>query len=159
MTENDKAEQQLVEATGRVHRAQIELGLASAARDGLVLQYADDIPRRRMAALTDLTPGRIQQIIGKTKAELGETTHRVVVRTQHGDALRSALADEPDLILFGGHGSGTAAPGSPLPPIDTWSIYVRAEDDLDARTKVEAALSKTGDGTPILSVDPFDPKG
>lgn len=69
VTEIGKVEQELKDASARVHRAQVEHGLATAERDRLIFEHEGTIRRRRMAELTDLAPSRIQQIIERMRGE------------------------------------------------------------------------------------------
>lgn len=67
MVDLDKVEEELRVLTREIHKLEVALGLLKVKRDALVIDHADSISRRRMAALTDLTPGRIQQIIDRPR--------------------------------------------------------------------------------------------
>ena len=59
------------------------------------------------------------------------------------------------MILFGGHGVGVAPPGGPLPEADTWSIYLKAETEAEARQAMEEAIAGL-DVAVLVSVEPFE---
>ena len=87
-----------------------------------------------------------------------EANFRVVLRT-HDDGLGQAIGTADNLILFGGHGVGTAPPeGGPLPEVDTWSIYAKAEGPEEARRMVEDAVSGLERVAAVVEVQPFSPE-
>jgi hypothetical protein len=86
--------------------------------------------------------------------ELANCSYRAVVRTRD-ERLGEAVSATPGLILFGGHGVGVAPPGGELPEVDTWSIYVRADTETDAREAVEKAIGGL-DVAVLVSVEPFE---
>jgi hypothetical protein len=59
-------EDALKRATRKVRLVARRLEAAKAERDRVIQESKDSIPRRRVAELTEMTPGRIQQIIDRS---------------------------------------------------------------------------------------------
>ncbi len=58
-------EDALKRATRKVQLATKRLEAAKAERDRVIRESKDSLPRRRVAELTEMTPGRIQQIVDR----------------------------------------------------------------------------------------------
>jgi hypothetical protein len=86
--------------------------------------------------------------------ELADCNYKAVVRTRD-EKLGAAISAASGMILFGGHGGGVAPPGGPLPEVDTWSIYIRADSEVDARQAIERAVGGL-DVAVLVSVEPFN---
>lgn len=86
--------------------------------------------------------------------DISEATYRVGVRT-HDDGLHQAIGAAPNLILFGGTGVGMAPPGGPLPEVDTWGIYAKAENAEEAQQMVKEAISGLEKVAVVIDVQPF----
>lgn len=59
-------EQALKQATRKVRLATRRLEVAKAQRDQLIRETREALPRRRVAELTEMTPGRVQQIVDRS---------------------------------------------------------------------------------------------
>jgi len=86
--------------------------------------------------------------------DLSEANYRVVLRT-HDDEIHQAIAGAGGLVLFMGTGGGIAPPGGPLPEVDTWGIYAKAESAEEAQRMVEDAVSGLEKVAVVISVAPF----
>ena len=86
--------------------------------------------------------------------ELTDCNFRAIVRTRD-ERLSAAIGAASGMILFGGHGEGVAPPGGPLPEADTWSIYVKAATEAEARQAMEEAIAGL-DVAVLVSVEPFE---
>jgi hypothetical protein len=60
-------EQRLKQATRKLRLAARRLEIAKTERNQAIRASKDALPRRRAAELTEMTPGRIQQIIDRTR--------------------------------------------------------------------------------------------
>lgn len=89
--------------------------------------------------------------------EIGEANYRVALRT-HDDEVHQAIAAAESLLLIAGTGAGMAPPGGPLPEIDTWGIYVKAETPEEAQRMVEDAVSGLERVAVVVDVQPFSAK-
>jgi hypothetical protein len=58
-------EESLKRATRKLRLAARRLEAAQAERDQAIRHSKDFLPRSRVAALTEMTPGRVQQIVDK----------------------------------------------------------------------------------------------
>jgi hypothetical protein len=58
-------EEELKRATRKLRLATRRLETAQAERDQAIRQSKDILPRRRVAALAEMTPGRVQQIVDR----------------------------------------------------------------------------------------------
>lgn len=56
-------EHALKQATRKVRLATRRLAQAKAQRDRAIRESKETLPRRRVAELTEMTPGRVQQIV------------------------------------------------------------------------------------------------
>ncbi len=86
--------------------------------------------------------------------DLGEANYRVALRTRD-EELHNAIAAAPDLILVGGSGGGIVPPGGPLPEIDNWGIYAKADTPEQAQRMVEDAVSRLEQVAVVVDVQPF----
>jgi hypothetical protein len=60
-------EEELRRATRKLHLLARRLQVAQAERDEAIRRSRDALPRRRVAELTEMTPGRVQQIIDRAR--------------------------------------------------------------------------------------------
>jgi hypothetical protein len=60
-------EQALKQATRKLRLAMRRLETAKAERDHAIRESKDVLSRRRVAELTEMTPGRIQQIVDRAR--------------------------------------------------------------------------------------------
>jgi hypothetical protein len=86
--------------------------------------------------------------------ELADCNFSAVVRT-HDERLGAAIDAASGMILFGGHGGGIAPPGGPVPEVDTWSIYLKADTELEARRAIEETIDGL-DVAVLVSIEPFE---
>jgi hypothetical protein len=145
-----------VEATSEAYEQ------ATTKRTGLILEAAAaNVSKATIARHLNLSPNRVQQIMDRVrsrKVNLDEVNFRINVRGD-GDEIKLALLQEESLILFGGHGPGSTAPGDDPIPITNWTIYGRAESEALVRTEVERAFLDLDPPPQIVSVEPFNPNG
>ena len=92
--------------------------------------------------------------------ELDEYGYRVVMRGGPADEeFSTAISSAASMVLVSGHGGGIVPPGAPLPEVDTWSIFVDAPTQDEARRRVEEALDSLQHPRFIVSVEPSSGEG
>ena len=85
--------------------------------------------------------------------DISEANYRVALRT-YDDGVHQAIAAASDLVLFAGTGAGMAPPGGPLPEVDTWGIYAKADSAEEAQRMVEEAVSGLQVAV-VIGIQPF----